>query len=178
MNVEAKISWDELFMGIAALASRRSKDPSTKHGACIVNGEKRIISVGYSGMPLGDDDNYPWGKDAKERENTKYPYVIHCEPNAILNASMPLSGATIYIYSDRKYLPCSECMKLIVQVKIKEVVLADSINVNTDEYNWKPTLHMAKVSGVKIRLMGKVQSQKSFLKIAEEFKAMAKMLDE
>jgi len=178
MKVEAKLNWDELFMGIAALASRRSKDPSTRHGACIVDPiTKRIASIGYSGMPLGDDKNYPWGKDAKERENTKYPYVIHAEPNAILNASTSLKGTSIFIYSERKYLPCNECMKLIVQVGIKEIVLADIIDTNTDEYNWKPTLHMAKVSGIKIRNIGKVASKNSFLKIAEEFTTMAGMLD-
>ena len=30
------ISWDEYFMGIAMLAARRSKDPNTQVGACIV----------------------------------------------------------------------------------------------------------------------------------------------
>jgi hypothetical protein len=30
------ISWDEYFMGVALLASMRSKDPSTQVGACIV----------------------------------------------------------------------------------------------------------------------------------------------
>ena len=30
------ISWDEFFMGVAILASQRSKDPVTQVGACIV----------------------------------------------------------------------------------------------------------------------------------------------
>jgi len=177
MIIKSKINWDEFFMGIAALASLRSKDPSTKHGACIINKEKRIISVGYSGMPLGDDKNYPWEKEAKERENTKYPYVLHAELNAIFNASTPLKECVIYIFSERKYLPCSECMKAIVQVGIKEVVLADAINTNTAEYNWKPTLHMEKVSGVKIRIIGRNNSKNSFIKIAEEFNNMLKIFN-
>ena len=31
------ISWDEYFMGVALLSARRSKDPNTQVGACIVN---------------------------------------------------------------------------------------------------------------------------------------------
>ena len=38
------ISWDEYFMGVALLASMRSKDPSTTVGACIVNSDNKIIS--------------------------------------------------------------------------------------------------------------------------------------
>lgn len=47
------ISWDEYFMGVALLASQRSKDPSTQVGACIVNDDNRIMSVGYNGFPRG-----------------------------------------------------------------------------------------------------------------------------
>ena len=47
------ISWDEYFMGVAVLSSYRSKDPSTKVGACIVNQNKRIIGIGYNGLPYG-----------------------------------------------------------------------------------------------------------------------------
>ena len=47
------ISWDEYFMGIALLSAMRSKDPSTQVGACIVNAQNKIMSVGYNGLPLG-----------------------------------------------------------------------------------------------------------------------------
>ena len=42
------ISWDEYFMGVALLSAQRSKDNSTQVGACIVNDEKKIVSVGLS----------------------------------------------------------------------------------------------------------------------------------
>ena len=45
------ISWDEYFMGIAMLAAKRSKDPNTQVGACIVSADNIIISTGYNGMP-------------------------------------------------------------------------------------------------------------------------------
>ncbi|NLV47458.1 MAG: cytidine deaminase, partial [Clostridiaceae bacterium] len=58
------ISWDEYFMGIALLSAKRSKDPSTQVGACIVNKQHKIVSVGYNGMPIGcSDDVFPWDRE-------------------------------------------------------------------------------------------------------------------
>ena len=55
------ITWDEYFMGIAMLAAKRSKDPNTQVGACIVSPDNIIISTGYNGMPTGcSDDVFPW----------------------------------------------------------------------------------------------------------------------
>ena len=45
------ISWDEYFMGIAMLAARRSKDPNTQVGACIVSPDNIIISCGGTTPP-------------------------------------------------------------------------------------------------------------------------------
>ena len=47
------ISWDEYFMGVAILASQRSKDPSTQVGACIVDEPFLAIDkVRYYGEPV------------------------------------------------------------------------------------------------------------------------------
>ncbi len=60
---EDYISWDEYFMGIALLSAMRSKDPNTQVGACIVNQNNKIMSVGYNGLPIGCDDNdFPWAR--------------------------------------------------------------------------------------------------------------------
>ena len=111
------INWDEYFMGIALLAARRSKDPSTQVGACIVSAENIIISTGYNGMPKGcSDDEFPW---EREGTDTKYPYVVHAELNAILNANgRDLRGSRIYV----ALFPCNECAKAIIQSGVKEVL--------------------------------------------------------
>ncbi len=114
------ISWDEYFMGVALLSAQRSKDPNTKVGACIVNDRNRIIGIGYNGFPYGCNDNeYPWenSKDLKFLD-TKYPYVVHAEANAILNSTSSLQGATLYV----SLFPCNECAKLIIQSGIKHLV--------------------------------------------------------
>ena len=112
------ITWDEYFMGIAILSAKRSKDPSTQVGACIVDDENKILSVGYNGMPhCCSDDEYPWGRD--EGLDSKYLYVCHAELNAILNNDGgSLKGTSIYV----TLFPCNECAKAIIQSGIKEVV--------------------------------------------------------
>lgn len=123
------ISWDKYFMGIAILSAMRSKDPSTQVGACIVNKNKRIVGIGYNGMPIGcEDDLFPWAREGNLLD-TKYPYVVHAEPNAILNSNSSLEGCTIYV----TLFPCNECSKLIIQSGIKEVVYMD------DKYNGTET---------------------------------------
>ena len=114
------ISWDEYFMGIAMLAARRSKDPNTQVGACIVSQDNIIISTGYNGMPKGcSDDVFPWDRSAQIENDTKYPYVVHAELNAILNANgRDLRGSRIYV----ALFPCNECAKSIIQSGIQEVV--------------------------------------------------------
>ena len=111
------ISWDEYFMGIAILAAKRSKDPSTQVGACIVSPDNIIISTGYNGMPKGcSDDEFPWNRDG---ENSKYAYVVHAELNAILNANgRDLKDSRVYV----ALFPCNECAKAIIQSGVKEVV--------------------------------------------------------
>ena len=117
MKRQDYISWDEYFMGIAMLAAKRSKDPSTQVGACIVSPDNIIISTGYNGMPKGcSDDEFPWGREGAE---TKYPFVVHAELNAILNSNgRDLRGSRIYV----ALFPCNECAKAIIQSGIKEVL--------------------------------------------------------
>ena len=114
------ISWDEFFMGAALLCAKRSKDPNTQVGACIVNNENRILSVGYNGFPSGcDDDVFPWERSADDSFNTKYLYVCHAELNAILNCrGRNLTNSRIYV----ALFPCNECAKAIIQSGIKEVI--------------------------------------------------------
>lgn len=118
MKRQDYLSWDEYFMGIALLSSRRSKDPSTQVGACIVNGEKKILSMGYNGMPrCCSDDDFPWEK-VGDPLKTKYLFVCHAELNAILNCDRSVRDCTVYT----TLFPCNECAKAIIQAGIKEIV--------------------------------------------------------
>ncbi|MBQ4153142.1 MAG: dCMP deaminase family protein [Oscillospiraceae bacterium] len=138
------ITWDEYFMGVAILASKRSKDPNTQVGACIVSQDQIILSTGYNGFPSGcSDDEFPWGRDGNE---TKYPYVVHAELNAILNSNgKSLHGASIYV----ALFPCNECAKAIIQSGIKEVIYLSDKYAETDAT--KASKRMLNAAGIKLR---------------------------
>ena len=123
------IGWDQYFMGIAMLSAERSKDPSTQVGACIVDENNRILSVGYNGMPSGcDDDQFPWDRDGAVLM-TKYPYVTHSELNAILNyRGGSLENSTLYV----SLFPCNECAKAIIQAGIRKVIYKSDKYADTD----------------------------------------------
>ena len=133
-------------MGIALLSSMRSKDPSTQVGACIVNSEKRILSMGYNGMPrCCSDDEFPWDKNGNPLDS-KYLYVCHAELNAILNcASGNVRGCTVYT----TLLPCNECAKAIIQSGIAEVVYMSDKYSDSDSV--LASKRMFTTAGVKFR---------------------------
>ncbi len=139
------ITWDQYFMGVAKLSALRSKDPSTQVGACIVNSDLRIVGIGYNGMPSGaKDDEFPWG-NMGEYLDTKYPYVVHAEANAILNATQSLKGSSIFV----TLFPCNECTKLIIQSGIKEIVYESDKYEHTKEH--QAAIKMLKAAGVSYR---------------------------
>lgn len=118
MKRQDYISWDEYFMGIAMLSAQRSKDSNTQVGACIVDENNKILSLGYNGMPIGcNDDEMPWDREGNPID-TKYMYVCHAELNAILNSRIQPRGATLYV----TLFPCNECAKAIIQSGIREIV--------------------------------------------------------
>ncbi len=146
MKRQEYLSWDEYFMGIAALSALRSKDPSTQVGACIVNPDKRILSMGYNGMPrCCSDDEYPWGRDGNALDS-KYLYVCHAELNAILNCAVgSVRGCTVYV----TLFPCNECAKAIIQSGIVEVVYMSDKYSDTE--STRAAKRMLDTAGVKYR---------------------------
>jgi dCMP deaminase len=140
------ISWDEYFMGVALLSAKRSKDPSTQVGACIVNDKNKIVGAGYNGLPIGcHDDDFPWDKEG-EFLDTKYPFICHAELNAILNnIGMDLHGCKIY----SALFPCNECTKAIIQSGIREVIYLSDKYAGNDIF--KASKIMLDTAGVRYR---------------------------
>ena len=143
--MEKILKWDEYFMGLAHLSAMRSKDPNTKVGACIVDNQNRVVSIGYNGFPRGCDDKiYPWGREG-DYLNTKYPFVVHAELNAILNATgKNLVGSSIYV----ALFPCNECAKAIIQSGIKEVIYLSDKYADTEAT--LASKRMLRAAGVKL----------------------------
>ena len=119
------ITWQEYFMGLAHLSALRSKDPNTQVGACIVDEDNKVVSIGYNGMPRGcNDEDMPWKREGGFKE-TKYAYVVHAELNAILNSPRTLKDTILYV----SLFPCNECAKAIIQSGIKKIYY------ESDKYN-------------------------------------------
>ncbi|MBQ2657387.1 MAG: dCMP deaminase family protein [Erysipelotrichaceae bacterium] len=119
------ITWDEYFMGLAHLSALRSKDPNTQVGACIVDTDNKVVSIGYNGMPRGcNDADFPWEREGGFLD-TKYAFVVHAELNAILNSPRPVKDCTLYV----SLFPCNECAKAIIQSGIRKIIY------ESDKYN-------------------------------------------
>ena len=147
---EEYLSWDEYFMGIAVLSAKRSKDPSTQVGACIVNKDNRIISVGYNGMRrCCSDDEFPWDKNDNPLDS-KYLYVCHAELNAILNCDR---GNVRDCICYTTLFPCNECAKAIIQSGMSEVVYMEDKYADSDSV--VASKKMFDTAGVKYRLYNK-----------------------
>ena len=139
------ISWDEYFMGIALLSAKRSKDPSTQVGACIVDEDNKVVSIGYNGMPRQLDET-KLTREKGEGLNSKYLYVCHAEFNAILNIrnGSSLKGCTLYV----TLFPCNECAKAIIQTGIKKIIyLSDKY---ADSISTLASKKMFELAGVKV----------------------------
>ena len=144
MKREDVLTWDEYFMGLAHLSAKRSKDPSTQVGAVIVSKDHRVVGIGYNGFPNGcSDDEFPWDREG-EFAQTKYPFVVHAELNAILNSNSDLRGCSIYV----SLFPCNECAKAIIKSGISRIVYESDKYADTD--GTKASKRMLKAAGVQL----------------------------
>ncbi|NVO13828.1 MAG: hypothetical protein HXX10_07315 [Rhodoplanes sp.] len=107
--------WDARFLALAAHVAGWSKDPSTKCGAVLVRPDRTIAGLGYNGFPRGCDDDPRLYAD----RDAKLERVVHAEMNAILSASGPVRGCTLYVHP---FLSCARCAAHVIQAGIVRVV--------------------------------------------------------
>jgi len=134
-----RLDWRDFFKELTLLTAKRSPDPQTQVGAVIVSSENKVVSTGYNGAPRGIHPNsIPWERTADSPEQTKYPYVIHAELNAILNSPCSVEGCTLYA----TLFPCIECMKAIIQSGIKELYYINEMSPSSGKFaeDWQNKL--------------------------------------
>ncbi len=105
--------WDRAHMETAEVYAKLSHAKRLQVG-CVIVKDKRIISIGYNGMPSG------WDNDCETEDFVTRPEVLHAESNAIAKvARSPESsfGAVLYC----THMPCLDCAKLIHQAGIVQV---------------------------------------------------------
>lgn len=121
----SKLSWDEYFMKIAEVVAERSSCVKRRAAAVVVR-DKRVISTGYNGTPIGVLNCNEGGCErclslATSGSNLSECVCSHAEENAIVQAALhgvSLKGATIYSL----FSPCLQCAKMIINAGIREVV--------------------------------------------------------
>lgn len=107
--------WDRWFLGLARYVATASKDPSTQVGAVIADPDRRVVSVGFSGLPRGVCDT----AERLQVREIKYALIVHAERNALLFARGSLAGCTLYTWP---LSPCAPCASMVIQVGITAVV--------------------------------------------------------
>ena len=122
----ARPTWDEYFLGIAELVSKRSTCLRRSVGAVLVK-DKRILATGYNGAPANIEHCEVTGC---VRDKLKIPSGerhelcrgLHGEQNAFLQAALhgtSLKDATLYCATQ----PCIICAEMIINAGIKEIVI-------------------------------------------------------
>lgn len=117
--------WDEYFLELAGLISKRATCLRRSVGAVLVK-DKRILATGYNGAPGGIRHCETTGC---LREKLKIPSGerhelcrgLHAEQNVLLQAALygvSTKGSTLYITNQ----PCIICAKMIINAGIKEII--------------------------------------------------------
>ena len=124
-DIHRRPSWDEYFLEVAALVSRRATCLRRRVGAVLVK-DKKILATGYNGAPSGLKHCIDIGC---LRERLKIPSGerhelcrgLHAEQNVLLQAALhgtSTKDSILYITNQ----PCIICVKMLINGGIKEIV--------------------------------------------------------
>lgn len=157
-EVNARPSWDVIYMTMAFELSSRSLDPRTKHGCFVVAEDYSPLSFGFNSPPQGCcDEIIPL--DAPD----KYRFFAHSEQNAIDNAAglgISLRNSVFYITG----FPCPRCFQSIRRVKAQKIIYGPvgSHMITADDKKAVEIMNMAKngeeiIKMIKFETLGDIQ---------------------
>lgn len=123
-SISERPTWDEYFLEIAGVASKRSNCPRGSYAAVLVDSNNHIIGVGYNGVPSGLPNCNDFSSDASDcggREDAPGDYsrclAVHAEINCIANCPSLDKADKIYVSA----MPCRDCAKVLANIPISEV---------------------------------------------------------
>ena len=154
-TIHHRPSWDEYFLEVAHLVSRRATCLRRQVGAVLVK-DKRILATGYNGAPRGLKHCLDIGCI---REKLKIPSgqrhelcrALHAEQNALIQASLygiGVKDSTLYATNQ----PCIICAKMLINAGIKEIVIASG-------YPDTMAMEFLKKAKIKVRQIEKGKSK-------------------
>jgi dCMP deaminase len=112
ISKDSRLNWDEYFITIALLASKRSSC-SRLHVGCVITKNNRILATGYNGF-------LPGAPHISRIENNHEQFTVHAEQNSICDAAyrgVSLNNSIAYI----THYPCLNCLKLLIASGIKNI---------------------------------------------------------
>lgn len=117
--------WDQYFMDIAHVVKARG-NCSRRKVAAVIARDRRIITTGYNGTPMGVKNCCDGGcarcaSDVPSGSALGECICSHAEENAIIQAAyhgVSVRDAVMYVTIS----PCLMCAKMIINAGIKEVV--------------------------------------------------------
>jgi dCMP deaminase len=118
-------SWDEYFMDITHLVSKRSTCLRRQVGSVLVK-DKKILATGYNGAPSRIEHCLDIGCLRRQMgipsgERHELCRGLHAEQNGIIQAAyhgVGIQGATLYCTNH----PCIICSKMIINAGIERIV--------------------------------------------------------
>ncbi len=145
-----RLSWDEYFMEITRLVSRRSTCLRRQVGAVLVR-DRQILATGYNGPPSGLLHCEEVGclrelRGIPSGERHELCRGLHAEQNAIIQAAnhgVGIKGATIYSTTH----PCVICTKMIINAGILRIVYEEG-------YADQLSAEMLSCSGISVEKLG------------------------
>lgn len=152
-------SWDEYFLQMADMIGSRGTCDRGRSG-CVITLNKRILSTGYVGAPVGlphcDEAGHEMHTVTHEDGTTSQHCIrtAHAEQNAINNAArigVAIEGATLYC----KMTPCYKCAQSIINSGIVRVVAAKDYHAS------KRTKEIFKQVGLDLEILGELETYKN-----------------
>jgi dCMP deaminase len=124
----SRLSWDEYFMQITQIVSRRSTCLRRQVGALLVR-DRQILASGYNGAPSGLPHCEEVGclreaQGVPSGQRHELCRGLHAEQNAIIQAAnhgVRLGGSTLYTTTH----PCIICTKMLINAGVERVVFRD-----------------------------------------------------
>lgn len=120
------VKWDSYFLSICNAVANKSPCLSRQIGAILVR-DKSIVATGYNGPAR----NFPHCEGECRRRKLGYSSgeglqmcpAAHAEANCVINAArngVVTLGCSLYM---NFIIPCKDCMILLVNAGIKEVIV-------------------------------------------------------
>ena len=144
-------TWDEYFMGIVDAVARRATCDRGRTAVVIVR-DKRILTTGYVGSPIGAPHCDDVGHLMKKVTHDDGSITQHCmrtnhaEMNAVALAArngVSIDGGTLYC----KLAPCYTCAKMVINAGLKRIVCQKRYHADNE------SMELFKLAGMKVEVL-------------------------